>query len=239
MNSKQAVIVIGAYGRLGSALCEVLLKQGYKVVGVGRKAERLAALPFAMHCRFVAVCCVVPHPQIAEAVLPHVQDAEIKAVVLCTGNHAAFDGYEASLQIVDANLGGVLNLYHVLLPRLQPKPLLVLCASLMATIPDGRYPAYAAAKAGVVQWVRSVVVQDAGARVWALLLGPMLEQAQTGHTTYERVAAAIATGIAAGKTGIRVYPVFYQPLLVLASVWPEAAAWLTHHFRKPYADSAI
>jgi NADP-dependent 3-hydroxy acid dehydrogenase YdfG len=154
-------VVSGASSGFGARIAVLLARQGYSVVALARRAERLAELaaghpdlrihPLAADVR--------QHDELAAAFAalpPSYQD--ITAVVNNAGLSRGFGtihtGDPASWQeMIDTNVVGLLNLTHVLLPRLvrQGRGHVVNVGSIAASYPYLGGNVYGATKAFVHQ----------------------------------------------------------------------------------------
>ena len=156
--SGRCVMLTGASGGIGSALCAALLAEGARVVAVGRDHARLQALtlgpgggrvqPVVANLddaverrRLCAEVAALPHPP-GILVLAHARSA-----------FGLFESQsEGELQaLVHTNLLAPMHLIHALLPtlRAQPQPAVVAVGSTFGSLAFPGFAAYSATKFGL------------------------------------------------------------------------------------------
>ena len=223
------VIVVGGSGLIGSALCEVLNGAGYDVVGMSRNhpAENLKRFTSSWILGDIAT----------ENGIENVVDAcntEHKvSIVLCCGNHGENTSLENQVDNYNTNLVGLTRIWSML--EKQPDPItgsVLVCSSLMSSLPDRHYPFYAASKAGVDQFVRSLRKNRSGIAVASLVLGPVGTSDRAGMRSSKEVAEIICKRIERPKSGILYYPFYLGILSTLIKLWPNIWEQALLRFRK-------
>jgi short-subunit dehydrogenase len=240
--NKECVIVLGVYGKLGTVVAEELLNTGYTVLGVGRDKQRLLSLPFVKHPAFCYIAVDITDEKIDDILLPKIEQFTSVTIIICSGNHTSIESQVEATNVTQTNISGLLNIYHrIFLPLQDRQPFLLVISSVMAFIPDRRYPSYAAAKAAINQFVRSVVSNGKiRGKILALSLGPIdnVPGQSPFRTNFRSVAWKILQLIRQPESGIEYYPASYRILQILFSWSPIAFEKLIYNFRKPVNDKA-
>ena len=154
----RTVLLTGASGGIGAALCDALVAADAWVIAVGRNAPRLEAIA-ARHPpgRVSAVQADLATDAGRAALVDAVSRREVAPSVLvmahAMGGFGLFeDQPEAALRaLVDTNLTGSLLLIHALLPvlRTHPKPAVVAVGSTFGSLAFPGFAAYSATKFGL------------------------------------------------------------------------------------------
>lgn len=174
------VIITGAGGGLGQCLVEAFYKAGALVVACDRDATLLDALP-QDHIKEKHVF-ELSDPEAIEAAVQKIQSADVlvnNAGFTCAGTVAQLNS-ESVRREIDANLVGTINITRGILPFMmaQGGGSVVTISSVNGLAHYGN-PAYAAAKAGVLAFMRAVAVEcgGKGIRANAICPGTMLTPA--------------------------------------------------------------
>lgn len=181
MAEPKVVIITGAAGNLGVALCGVLAAQGHRVVAVGRdQAEldgRFGSMPDAP--KFQIPAGDLAEPGVAEALVARVvQEAgRLDAVAHTVGGFVyaplSESGAEVWERMLRMNLISTLHIFRAALPALQAAgggSLVSIGAGAGMKASSG-LSAYAAAKAGVLRLMESAAdeTKSLGVRVNAVM----------------------------------------------------------------------
>ena len=118
-------LVTGATAGFGLAICKTLISAGYKVIGTGRRAERLSALQAELGECFLPLAFDVSDLQQTEKALNNRPD-EWKNVDLLVNNAGLALGlepaYQAELsdwyQMIDTNIKGLVSVTRLILPEM-------------------------------------------------------------------------------------------------------------------------
>jgi len=154
----RTVLLTGASGGIGAALCDALVGADAWVIAVGRDAARLEAIA-ARHPpgRVSVVQADLATDAGRAALVDAVSRREIAPSVLvlahAMGGFGLFeDQSDAALRaLVDTNLTGALLLIHALLPTLRthPRPAVVAVGSTFGSLAFPGFAAYSATKFGL------------------------------------------------------------------------------------------
>ncbi len=174
--AKPSIVITGASGGIGRALAELLQAQHWRVVAVGRDADRLAGVPATAH-----VVADVTSPDGAELALAQAQQALGEApyaLAHCVGStliaplhRTKADAYRELMRV---NLdSAVFTLQAWLLARAGQSGAAVFVSSVVARIGVANHEAIAAAKGGLEALVRSAAATYAaqGLRINAVAPG--------------------------------------------------------------------
>lgn len=154
------VLITGATSGIGKATAERFVREGWRVIGTGRRSERLEAMKMALGERFHAACFDIADEagiQSALAALPgefrHV-DVLVNNAGLALGTAPA---QEAKLddwkRMIATNVTGLVTITHMLLPRLiERRGMIVNVSSVAAHYPYPGGNVYAGTKAFVRQF---------------------------------------------------------------------------------------
>jgi len=206
------MMVIGAAGGIGSALCRILSASGVRLVLAGRTTEKLeslaATLPTESLVQTVEARRSAELQQAAEAAIA--QWGRLDAVACCVGSilikPAHLTSEEEFDRCLDANLRTAFATVRGTVRALEPqRGSIVLCSSAAAELGLANHEAVAAAKAGIVGLARSAAATYApkGVRVnvvspglvrtplaGGLLASPVMEQASAKMHPLGRIGEA-------------------------------------------------
>lgn len=121
----KTALVTGATAGFGLAICRTLLNAGYRVIGAGRRAERLAALQAELGENFLPLVFDVSNREQTEAAL-NSRPAEWQAVDLLVNNAGLALGLEPAhkadlndwYQMIDTNIKGLVTVTRLILPQM-------------------------------------------------------------------------------------------------------------------------
>lgn len=149
----RCVLLTGASGGIGSALCAALVAEGARVVAVGRDLPRLQALAAGrqddrVHSIIADLGDASDRHRLAQTVaaLPHPP-----GILVLAHARSAFGLFEAQSEaelqtLVATNLLAPMQLIHALLPtlRTQPQPAVVAVGSTFGSLAFPGFTAYSA-----------------------------------------------------------------------------------------------
>lgn len=121
----KTALVTGATAGFGLAICRTLLNAGYRVIGAGRRAERLAALQAELGENFLPLVFDVSNREQTEAAL-NSRPAGWQAVDLLVNNAGLALGLEPAhkadlndwYQMIDTNVKGLVTVTRLILPQM-------------------------------------------------------------------------------------------------------------------------
>lgn len=124
----KTALVTGATAGFGLAICKTLLHAGYKVIGTGRRAERLQALQAEFGERFLPLAFDVSDPKQTEAALAQ-RPAAWQSVDLLVNNAGLALGLDPAqkadlqdwYQMIDTNIKGLVTVTRLILPEMVAK----------------------------------------------------------------------------------------------------------------------
>lgn len=154
----RTVVLTGASGGIGAALCDALVAADARVIAVGRNAARLDAIAARHPPGRVSVVQADLATEAGRAALVAAVSAREVAPSVLVLAHAmgAFGLFEdqsaeALRALVDTNLVGSLLLIHALLPvlRAHPRPAVVAVGSTFGSLAFPGFAAYSATKFGL------------------------------------------------------------------------------------------
>jgi short-subunit dehydrogenase len=218
-----SILVIGAYGLVGQSVCKTLFRSGLHVVGVGRDRNRLNEITSFTSETVVAD---ITSPKLTEAVETSCGKRMIEAIVICSGNHADLnEDFVIARAVLSTNIIGIANIVYELIPKLHQEiaPQVIVCSSIMGFVPDRKYPAYAASKAGLNQFINSLRSRpNQRLRIAKLVLGPISKnQDSFGSTSDTKVATKIKRIIRTKGTGNFFIPGFLIFLIFPMKLFPK------------------
>ncbi|WP_109474586.1 SDR family NAD(P)-dependent oxidoreductase [Ornithinimicrobium cavernae] len=178
-----AVVVLGAYGGVGTACVAALTARGVRVAAVGRSTEKLDQL--AAGTASGGAGTLTTHQltdptdpgAVEETLTAIVQHHDALAGVITTlGRYAAtpLDDLDPGVarEVLDTNLVAPMVLTAAAAPRLAGGGRIVHIGSVTSLVSRGGYAAYEAAKAGLVALSRSAAVELAGRGIAVNVVAP-------------------------------------------------------------------
>lgn len=223
----RCVLLTGASGGIGSALCAALVAEGARVVAVGRDLPRLQALAAGRQDDRV-------HPIVADlgdgsdrhrlaqtvAALPHPP-----GILVLAHARSAFGLFEAQSEaelqtLVATNLLAPMQLIHALLPtlRTQPQPAVVAVGSTFGSLAFPGFAAYSATKFGLRGLMEGLAREYADSDLRFQYLSPratrtafntpaveaMNREMKVAQDDPAAVAAQLVDAIAAGRRRLQI-----------------------------------
>jgi short-subunit dehydrogenase len=199
-------VVTGASSGIGAATAELLSRQGWRVVLVARRADRLEQLARRLG-EAVAVPADLTAADAPERVREAVGDGELGLLV----NNAAAEwrlafgegGYDNVRRTMEINFDAVVRLTEALLPLLRASApsAIVNVASVAGRVGRANAGAYSASKFALVGWSESLALEEAahGVHVGIVLPGFVRTEGFPGEgvpkpllSRPDKVAGAIA-----------------------------------------------
>lgn len=121
----KTALVTGATAGFGLAICKILIQAGYKVIGTGRRAERLAALKAEFGEHFLPLAFDVSNPAETQAALSQ-RPQGWQTVDLLVNNAGLALGLEPAhkaeledwYQMIDTNIKGLVSITRLVLPEM-------------------------------------------------------------------------------------------------------------------------
>jgi NAD(P)-dependent dehydrogenase (short-subunit alcohol dehydrogenase family) len=155
MSSQRVVLVVGAYGGIGSALCRLLAAEGVKLVLAGRDAEKLRALADEVSGETAVVDARDPDALGAEVAAAVARHGRVDGAVNLAGSIVLKPAHATSLSewsdVISTNLLTAFSLVRAAAPSMARTGggSIVLVASAAARVGLANHEAIAAAKGGV------------------------------------------------------------------------------------------
>lgn len=205
----RTAVLLGAPGGIGSGICKTLVAEGWRVVALGRSADKLADLRGRLGGKCEYRVCDAYDPTSIEVAIQSViaEHGRIEGLVngVADTRLGMEDGalLETSLETWDRSFASSIRAYFVAVRAVLPGMLavgegsIVNISSIGAIRGDLWLTAYSAAKAGIVQLSRSIAAQygRSGIRCNTVIpgviahdaakeaLGPMLDKALAQAST--------------------------------------------------------
>lgn len=154
------ILITGATAGFGQATARRFIKDGWKVIGTGRRAERLAALGEELGSAFHGVVFDITDEQAMASALEALP-AEFADIDVLVNNAGLALGTAPAPQVplkdwktmVDTNITGLLAITHTLLPKLiERKGIIINLSSVAAHWPYSGGNVYAGTKAFLRQF---------------------------------------------------------------------------------------
>lgn len=186
------VLVTGATAGFGAAMARRFVKEGHKVIGTGRRADRLAALSAELGASFLPVQMDVTSRDSIQQGLDQLpaQWREIDVLINNAGLALGLaPAYEASLDdwetMIATNCQGLVTMTRLVLPGMveRNRGHVVNIGSVAGTYPYPRGNAYGATKAFVDQFTLNLKADLTGTNVRASNIAPGL----VGGTEFSNV----------------------------------------------------
>jgi serine 3-dehydrogenase (NADP+) len=206
----KVAVVTGVTSGIGKATTAQLLAAGARVIGVGRNAQKLAALSAEFGERFstlVADLAVASDRQRATAALT-VRASEIDILI----SNAAECVYESSLtlapsiltRLFETNVFACIELCQAVVPQMRPGSHLVQVSSVVTQfMPNARFGPYAASKAAIEQFVSALRLELHPRQIHVSLVRPGLvdtpiyDHVPSFSSTRAKIAEQVSTWLTA------------------------------------------
>lgn len=193
------IAILGATGTIGSVLSRRLVRQGQRVLLVGRNEEKLRSLSDELGQPFAAVDMTCSQPlEDAVRAIADAHQGGIRAVVNCIGSillkpaHATSD--DEFRQVVETNLFTAFTTVRLGARLLRERGgSIVLFASAAAEIGIQNHEAIAAAKAGVIGLARSAAATYAPNNIRVNVVSPGLIRTEMTRRIWETPTNATAS----------------------------------------------
>lgn len=211
--TNKVVLITGASGGIGSATATAFAREGAAVVinyhGSGDKANTALREVEQLGGNGLVMQCDVSNPEQVDNMFQQIKHTYGRLDVLVNNAGIAIPGPVAKLspadfcRVIDVNLIGTYNCCHYALDLLhQSKGSIVNISSINANISDPTLSSYAASKAGIEAFSRSLMKEEArhGVRVNVVQPGPTATEMQIGGWSEEQVAR-LASIIPLGRLG--------------------------------------
>ncbi len=170
----KTALVTGATAGFGLAICKLLINNGYKVIGTGRRAERLKELHLQLGNHFLPLAFDVSDVKATEQALNH-RPAGWQSIDLLVNNAGLALGlepaYKANLadwyQMIDTNVKGLVTVTRLILPEMVAKSSghIINLSSIAGTYPYPGGNVYGGTKAFVKQFSLNLRADLAGTKV--------------------------------------------------------------------------
>lgn len=149
----KVVVVTGATSGIGAELSRRLYHEGATVIGVGRRADTLAAEETRGEGRFIGIATNLADPDARPLAIESIaQYAPRIDLLVNNAGETTYEtplelGYERWRQLWEVNVHAAIELSLALAPRIEPGGSLINVSSITARMPPNvRFAAYAATK---------------------------------------------------------------------------------------------
>lgn len=170
----KTALVTGATAGFGLAICKTLIQNGYKVIGTGRRAERLAALQAELGENFLPLAFDVSDVAQTEAALKS-RPAGWQTVDVLVNNAGLALGLEPAhkveladwMQMIDTNIKGLVSVTRFILPEMVERNTghVINLGSIAGNYPYPGGNVYGGTKAFVKQFSLNLRADLAGTKV--------------------------------------------------------------------------
>lgn len=167
-------LVTGATAGFGLAICKLLIQSGYKVIGTGRRAERLAELHLQFGEHFRALAFDIQDSQAAQTALESLPQ-DWQQIDLLVNNAGLALGLEPAhkvdlndwYQMIDTNIKGLVTMTRLVLPQMVERNSghIINIGSIAGTYPYPGGNVYGGTKAFVKQFSLNLRSDLAGTKV--------------------------------------------------------------------------
>lgn len=170
----KTALVTGATAGFGLAICKLLINSGYRVIGTGRRAERLNELKLQFSDKFQPLAFDIQDPIAAENALNSLP-SDWKKIDLLVNNAGLALGlepaYQANIsdwyQMIDTNIKGLVTITRLVLPQMVERNSghIINLGSIAGTYPYPGGNVYGGTKAFVKQFSLNLRADLAGTKV--------------------------------------------------------------------------
>lgn len=222
-------MVVGGSGLIGRAVVKLLSKADLEIVGMSRYNCPEDVSRYSLNWIYGDIST----EEGANAVLRVCQGAEMVTIVFCCGNHGETNSIENQIKTIETNLIGLSRIWNLIQNNQGfSNAHLVVCSSLMGSLPDRHFPFYAGSKAGVDHFIRSLNCRKKDVLVTSLILGPVGTSKSAGMTSPIEVAEQIYRLIQKPERGMVYYPGYLRFLSVLSKLAPNFLESILFKYRK-------
>jgi len=253
----KTALVTGASRGIGIHIAKALAKQGVNLVLVARNAESLEKVSSELNSSSVNVITIAADVGNIDQLSSLVDEADTLAngidilinnagIDVCVPYHEM--NTDDIVQINNVNLNAPMILSKLFLPKMieRGEGHIVNIASLSGLVGTPYDDAYSASKHGLVGFSRSLritamgesypvgisvicpgFISDTGMWANAEREADIKAPSSIGTSSPEKVAKAVLTAITKNKLEVIVNPTPIRPLLLLQSLFPSIAPWLT------------
>lgn len=168
--------IIGASSGIGAALASVLNERGARLILSARSEDRLRKVSENLNSETILLPLDITSVEEIKLALGKLENLDAVIFLAATYQPGSFqsNSLEQSQSIVDVNFKGMLNVVHVVLPRLQRqgKGQLVLCGSVAGYRGLPNAQPYSATKAAIINFAESLYTENKGTGVDIKLISP-------------------------------------------------------------------
>jgi nucleoside-diphosphate-sugar epimerase len=219
---KDKVFILGDSGLIGNKCCDVFLSKNYTVYGFSKMPRYSKDKLDNFH--HVALNLTKDLKEFFSFIL----EINPSIIVFATGNHEDTDNKAHAEEMFNLHFSFLNELVWFFNKNKVLKCNVLFCSSLMANLPDRSYPSYAASKAGLNHYIRSLSIdKNSSINISGLILGPVSQSPKLGFVSPEKVAIKIfnlsqknAKGIYSYSFGIKllsftsmIFPFFIESIL--------------------------
>lgn len=172
-------LVTGVTAGFGLAICKLLLQSGYKVIGTGRRAERLEELHLQFGDKFLPLAFDIQQPDEVEKAL-NSRPKAWQQIDLLVNNAGLALGLEPAqkadlndwYQMIDTNIKGLVTMTRLVLPEMVERNSghIINIGSIAGTYPYPGGNVYGGTKAFVKQFSLNLRADLAGTKVRVSML---------------------------------------------------------------------
>ncbi len=179
--SKSPIIISGANGGLGKALCQKFMDEGYPIIGLVRSVDKKETLLNEWQ-RYNDLCrieiCDVTDLNACQKLVEKLVEVEIGGLINNAGitRIKTFDGVqdiEATRQVIETNLMGAIQLTGAFVEKLKASAgAIISISSVLGFAPVYGRTAYAASKFGMEGFFRTLGTELKSYGVYSLVVYP-------------------------------------------------------------------
>ncbi|WP_343297700.1 SDR family oxidoreductase [Pasteurella multocida] len=180
---KKIALVTGATAGFGTAICRTLIQHNYNVIGIGRRAERLAALQQEFGADFLPLAFDLCDRHATEKAINNLPQAW-QAVDLLVNNAGLALGLDRAdkaelddwIQMINTNITGLVTVTRLLLPQMVSRNQghIINLGSIAGTYPYPGGNVYGASKAFIKQFSLNLRADLAGTAIRVTNIEPGL-----------------------------------------------------------------
>ncbi len=168
--------IIGASSGIGAALASVLSERGVHLILSARSEDKLRKVSENLNSETILLPLDITSVEEIKLALGKLEKLDAVIFLAATYQPGSFqsNSLEQSQSIVDVNFKGMLNVVHVVLPRLQKqgKGQLVLCGSVAGYRGLPNAQPYSATKAAIINFAESLYTENKRTGVDIKLISP-------------------------------------------------------------------